>query len=123
MCCSFPSLLTHPHNTHPHHKHDTQAGNNAFHQQQYTQAIQHYEAALALSIDDPRLAAVLHCNKAAALHEQGHYIEAVVQCCIAESYDGGYSRVYQRRAEAYSSLGDYTAALRVCVWGGGVSGV
>ncbi len=63
---------------------------------------------------------MLHCNKAAALHEQGHYIEAVVQCCIAESYDGGYSRVYQRRAEAYSSLGDYTAALRVrvCVGGG-----
>lgn len=91
----------------------SQAGNNAFHQQQYAAAIQHYEAAIALGVQDARLAAVLHCNKAAALHEQGQYVDAVVQCCVAESHDPGYSRAFQRRAEAYAALGDFAAALRV----------
>lgn len=90
-----------------------QAGNNAFHQQQYAAAIQHYDAAIALGVDDARLAAVLHCNKAAALHEQGQYVDAVVQCCVAESHNPGYSRAFQRRAEAYAALGDFAAALRV----------
>lgn len=90
-----------------------QAGNNAFHQQQYAAAIQHYDAALSLGVQDARLAAVLHCNKAAALHEQGQYVDAVVQCCVAESHDPGYSRAFQRRAEAYAALGDFAAALRV----------
>lgn len=93
----------------------TQAGNNAFHQQQYAAAIQHYDDAIALGVADARMTAVLHCNKAAALHEQGQYVDAVVQCCMAESHDPGYARAFQRRAEAYAALGDYAAALRVCV--------
>lgn len=44
---------------------------------------------------DPRVVAVLYCNRAAALLAAGSYIDAVADCCAASAYDGQYPRAWQ----------------------------
>ena len=61
---------------------------------------------------------MLHCNRAAALHALGKYVEAVADCFVAAELDPGYMRVHQRRSDAYTAMGDYASAaqVRLC-WG------
>ncbi len=44
---------------------------------------------------DPRVIAVLYCNRAAALLAAGSYTDAVADCCAASAYDGQYARAWQ----------------------------
>ncbi|XRB02952.1 chaperone protein DnaJ [Pycnococcus provasolii] len=91
------------------------AGNAAYHQGKYKEAHAEYTAALSAASGEaaePRLRAVLHCNRAAASHAMGKYVEAVADCCAALHLDARYPRAYQRRADAYAALGDWAAAAR-----------
>lgn len=72
-----------------------QRGNAAFQAQQYRQAHDAYSEALALNIQEPTLNAVLLCNRAAALHACGQYLDAIADCCLAAQLDDKYSRVLQ----------------------------
>ena len=62
---------------------------------------------------DPALAAVLHCNRAAAHHACGRYLDALADCACAAALDPGYPRVHHRRADAHLALGAYEAAAQV----------
>ncbi|WIA14404.1 hypothetical protein OEZ85_002930 [Tetradesmus obliquus] len=88
-----------------------QRGNAAYQAQQYRQALEAYSDALALNVEEPTLNAVLLCNRAAALHACGQYLEAIADCCMAAQLDGKYPRVLQRRAEAYIAIEDYSSAV------------
>ena len=73
---------------------------------------------------DGYLAAVLHCNRAAALQASGRYLDAVADCFRAEEWEPSYLRIYQRRSDAFCALGAYALGIQVrwpCVgdsWGG-----
>jgi len=86
------------------------AGNAAFAAGAYEGAASHYSAGLAAAAPSPPLNAVLHCNRAAAHHAAGRYVDAIADCCAAEALDPGYARPRQRRAEAWAALGDGGAA-------------
>jgi DnaJ family protein C protein 7 len=72
-----------------------QRGNAAYQAQQYRSALEAYSEALALNIQEPALNAVLLCNRAAALHACGQYLEAIADCCMAAQLDDKYPRVLQ----------------------------
>lgn len=40
------------------------------------------------------------------------YLEAIIDCYAAIEDDSTYTRSYQRRADAYAALGDYSAAIQ-----------
>ncbi|KAK3250797.1 hypothetical protein CYMTET_39843 [Cymbomonas tetramitiformis] len=42
----------------------------------------------------------------------GKYLDAIVDCCHATLLDSKYLRSYQRRADAYISIGDYASACK-----------
>lgn len=91
------------------------AGNAAFAAGRYEEATLHYTAGLVAGASVPHtinadLAAVLHCNRAAAHHAAGRFVDAIADCCAAEALDPGYARPRQRRAEAWAALGDGGAA-------------
>ena len=97
------------------------AGNAAFQAQRFEEAVQHYSAGLdaGAAREDAGLGAVLLCNRAAALHACGRFLDALADCWRAEALDAGYARVYHRRADAYWALGAFDAAAEV----GGLGGV
>lgn len=73
-----------------------------------------YTAALVLAQpDQAQLKAVLHCNRAAALHAMRRHMDAIADCYAAEAHDPGYIRVLQRRADIYSAIGDHHSAMHV----------
>ena len=72
-----------------------QRGNRHYQSQQYKDAHQSYSEALALNVEDPTFNAVLLCNRAAALHSMGQYLEAIADCCMAAKLDDKYPRVLQ----------------------------
>eukprot|EP00887_Chlorella_sp_A99_P001003 scaffold5.g1003.t1 len=113
------------------------AGNAAFQQRRYDQAIIEYTQGLDLlhaaaatagaagqeqqqdgahGVSPPAqeayLAAVLHCNRAAALQAMGRHLDAIADCFRAEGWEPAYPRLYQRRADAYCSLGALGPAIQ-----------
>ncbi len=64
--------------------------------------------------DQGPLKAVLHCNRAAALHAMRRHIDAIADCYAAEALDPRYTRVLQRRADIYSAVGDHYSAMQAC---------
>jgi hypothetical protein len=87
-------------------------GNQNFHAKSYDSALQAYTEALAIEFDDTAFRAVLHANKAAALQAMGKFCDAVMECCVSRTYDDGYIRSLQRRADAYLSMGDWPQAMK-----------
>jgi tetratricopeptide (TPR) repeat protein len=87
-------------------------GNQNFHAKSYESALQAYTEALAIEFDDTAFRAVLHANKAAALQAMGKFCDAVMECCVSRTYDDGYIRSLQRRADAYLSMGDWPQAMK-----------
>lgn len=127
-----------------------QAGNRAFHSQQYTLALHYYTTALekcdvafgveatsaggsgsgseavapssssstSTSQEAARTSAVLLCNRAAAYHCMGQFIDALADACTACALDGTSARAWQRRSNALAALGFMSAAadaLTQCV--------
>lgn len=108
------------------------AGNAAFQAQQFEEALQHYSRALETLASsggigggaggsgssssksiDAALAAVLHCNRAAAHQACGRYLHALADCFRAEALDPSYSRIFHRRADAHWAIGAWDAAAQV----------
>ena len=87
-------------------------GNQNFHAKSYDSALQAYTEALAIELEDTAFRAVLHANKAAALQAMGKFCDAVMECCVSRTYDEGYIRSLQRRADAYLSMGDWPQAMK-----------
>lgn len=75
----------------------------------------HYTGGLEAGVaqEDANLAAVLHCNRAAAHHACSRFLDALADCYCAAALDASYPRVYHRRADAYWALGAYEAAAQV----------
>ena len=90
-----------------------QAGNAAFQQQRHQQAADEYSRAINMKVEDDAFNAVLYCNRAAAHHAMGKYIDAIADCFTAAALDASYVRVLQRRADAYIAIGDHTSAAQV----------
>eukprot|EP00775_Hariotina_reticulata_P003705 gene3705-3968_t len=88
-----------------------QRGNRLYQAQHYQQALEAYSAALAISHSDRSFKAVVLCNRAAALHSCGQYLDAIADCCAAAELDCNYPRALQRRADAYLALEDYSSAI------------
>lgn len=99
-----------------------QAGNAAFQQQRHQQAADEYSRAIDMKVEDDAFNAVLYCNRAAAHHAMGKYIDAIADCFTAAALDASYVRVLQRRADAYVAIGDHSNAAQVgcCIFVGGV---
>ena len=102
------------------------SGNVAFQRREHDRAAHEYTRGLeALSSlgghdssvlaepQDARLAAVLFCNRAAALQASGRHVDAISDCFRAEATDASYLRTFQRRADAYIALGAFGPALAV----------
>lgn len=66
-------------------------------------------------MEDVAFNAVLYCNRAAAHHAVGKYVDAIADCFTAAALDASYVRVLQRRADAYIAIGDYNNAAQVGV--------
>jgi len=92
-----------------HHKH---MGNIAFQQQNFSAAIQHYSAAIALGQNEDHLNAILYCNRAACNFNLSDYMECIYDCTIAASLEPSYQRAYQRRADAFAALQRYSDAAK-----------
>lgn len=92
-----------------------QAGNTAFQQQRHQQAADEYSRAIGVKVEDDAFNAVLYCNRAAAYHAVGKYVDAIADCFTAAALDASYVRVLQRRADAYIAIGDHTNAAQVLV--------
>ena len=99
-----------------------QAGNAAFQQQRHQQAADEYSRAIDMKAEDDAFNAVLYCNRAAAHHAMGKFIDAIADCFTAAALDASYVRVLQRRADAYVAIGDHSSAAQVgyCIFVGGV---
>lgn len=72
-----------------------QRGNRCFQAQDYEGAAAAYSQALALGVPDANLSAVLLCNRAAAQHAAGQYLDAIADCCLAHQLDAKYPRALQ----------------------------
>lgn len=94
-----------------------QAGNALFQRGQHSAAVEQYSAALGLAQpDQAQLKAVLHCNRAAALHALRRHVDALADCFAAEAADPGYLRVLQRRADICTAIGDHHSAMQASLW-------
>ena len=72
-----------------------QSGNRAYQAGEYKKAYKAYSEALQLEVKDATFRAVLHCNRAAALHGLGCYLDAIADCYAAAHLDASYPRVLQ----------------------------
>ncbi len=90
-----------------------QSGNALFQRGQHREAAEEYGAGLALAqADQNALKAVLHCNRAAALHALGAHVDALADCFAAAARDPAYLRALQRRADIYTAVGDHHSAMQ-----------
>ncbi|CAD7701382.1 unnamed protein product [Ostreobium quekettii] len=86
-------------------------GNQMFKCERYQEAMDEYSQGLQLGLEDHSLVAVLHCNRAAALLNLNRFLEALADCFVAVAMDGSYSRAFQRRADVFAALGDFSSAV------------
>ena len=91
-----------------------QAGNAAYQVQKHQQAADEYSRAIDIRVEDPVFNAVLYCNRAAAYIGLSKYVDAIADCFSAAHLDPFYIRVLQRRADAYTAIGDHSNAAQVC---------
>lgn len=72
---------------------DQNAGNVAFQSGKYTEAVEHYTAAISKSVKSHSFAAVCFCNRAAAHQSLGEIIDAIGDCSLAIALDRSYPKV------------------------------
>lgn len=94
------------------------AGNDAFHNKKYKEAVDLYSQAIAL-YDSAKDRAICYCNRAASHLQLKNYDEVVKDCTESLKLDPEYIKAFHRRAQAYEQLHrlpealyDYTA---VCI--------
>ncbi|XP_022985631.1 uncharacterized protein LOC111483635 isoform X2 [Cucurbita maxima] len=86
------------------------AGNEAFQAGRYSEAVEHYSAALSCNVESRPFTAVCFCNRAAAYKAQGQVIDAIADCSLAIALDEEYFKAISRRATLYEMIRDYGQA-------------
>lgn len=90
--------------------HHRSAGNRAFQAGKYTEAVEHYSAAVSSSIESRPFAAICFCNRAAAQQALGQLSDAISDCSIAIALDESYTKAISRRATLHEKIRDYASA-------------
>ncbi|XP_021621833.1 uncharacterized protein LOC110621866 isoform X2 [Manihot esculenta] len=90
-----------------HHKN---AGNEAFRSGRYSEALEHYAAAISSNVESRPFAAICFCNSAAAHQALGQIADAIADCSLAIALDGNYSKAVSRRASLHETIRDYGQA-------------
>ncbi|KAL9679401.1 hypothetical protein QQ045_017260 [Rhodiola kirilowii] len=88
------------------------AGNEAFQSGKYSEAIEHYTAAILFNVDSRPFAAICFCNRAAAYKALGKTVDAIADCNMAIALESDYYKAISRRASLYESIRDYGQAAR-----------
>lgn len=86
------------------------AGNEAFRSGKYTEAVEHYTAALSINVESRSFTAVCLCNRAAAYQALGQIADAIADCNLAIALDENYSKAFSRRANLHEMIRDYGQA-------------
>ncbi|TVU05196.1 hypothetical protein EJB05_48350 [Eragrostis curvula] len=86
------------------------AGNEAFHAGKYSEAVEHYTAALLSNTESIHFSAICFCNRAAAYQAMGQILDAIADCSLAIALDAGYSKAISRRSSLYELIRDYYQA-------------
>nr|XP_051224401.1 uncharacterized protein LOC127342484 isoform X3 [Lolium perenne] len=86
------------------------AGNEAFQAGKYSEAVEHYSAALLSSTESLHFSAICFGNRAAAYQAMGHILDAIADCSLAIALDTSYCKVISRRASLYELIRDYSQA-------------
>ncbi|KAK7275657.1 hypothetical protein RIF29_16777 [Crotalaria pallida] len=84
-------------------------GNKAMQSEQYPDAIELYNCAIALY----EKSAVYFCNRAAAYTQIKRYMEAIQDCLKSIEIDPNYSKAYSRLGSAYYEQGKYREAIEL----------
>lgn len=69
------------------------AGNKAFQAGKYSEAVEHYTAALLSNTESSRFSAICFANRAAAYQAMGQILDAIADCSLAIALDSNYSKV------------------------------
>ncbi|XP_010544838.1 PREDICTED: uncharacterized protein LOC104817287 isoform X2 [Tarenaya hassleriana] len=86
------------------------AGNEAVRAGRYSEAIEHYTAALSRSVESRPFAAICFCNRAAANQALVHITDAIADCSLAMALDANYTKAIFRRATLNEMIRDYDQA-------------
>ncbi|KAL5228097.1 hypothetical protein ABZP36_016362 [Zizania latifolia] len=86
------------------------AGNEAFQAGKYSEAVEHYTAALLSNTESLRISAICFANRAAAYQAMGQILDAIADCSLAIALDSNYSKAISRRAGLYELIRDYDQA-------------
>lgn len=83
------------------------AGNEAYKSGKYSEAIEHYTAALSSSVESRLFASRCFCNRAAAYRGLGQITDAIADCSLAIALDPNYLKAISRRASLLEMIRDY----------------
>lgn len=86
------------------------AGNEAFQAGKYSEAVEHYTAALLSNAESLHFSAICFGNRAAAYQAMGQILDAIADCSLAIALDTSYCKVISRRASLYELIRDYDQA-------------
>ncbi|KAI3846420.1 hypothetical protein MKX03_001870 [Papaver bracteatum] len=86
------------------------AGNEAFQSGKYSEAVEHYTAAVSSNVESRPFAAICFCNRAAAYQAIGQITDAIADCSLAIALDGNYPKAISRRATLHEMIRDYGKA-------------
>ena len=88
-------------------------GNEAFARGSYADAVTRYDAAVKMCVaaGDPKMAAILLANRAAAKIKLGLHADAEKDASAAIAKDSGYVKAFHRRAQARRDAGKFEEAL------------
>ncbi|XP_002532671.2 uncharacterized protein LOC8268658 [Ricinus communis] len=86
------------------------AGNEAVRSGRYTEALEHYTAAISSNIESRPFAAICFCNRAAAHQALSQIADAIADCSLATALDGIYSKAVARRATLHEMIRDFGQA-------------
>ncbi|XP_016495875.2 uncharacterized protein LOC107814888 [Nicotiana tabacum] len=87
------------------------AGNEAFKSGKYTEAIDHYSAAITSGVESRPFTAICFCNRAAAHQALGQIVDAIADCSVAIALDKNYTKAVSRRATLHEMIRDYEHAV------------
>ncbi|ERN05158.1 uncharacterized protein LOC18433326 isoform X1 [Amborella trichopoda] len=87
------------------------AGNESFQSGKHAEAVEHYGAALACTVESHPFAAICFCNRAAAHQILGNITDAVADCTLAIALDANYAKAISRRATLHELIRDYGQAI------------
>lgn len=82
------------------------AGDEAFNAERYTEAVEHYTAALSRSTGSRPVTAVCFCNRAAAYIHLDRITDAIADCNLAIALYGNYKEAIFFRAASFISIRD-----------------